>query len=410
MDIPLFKSLARDWEAHGSVDPFFGVLSDPSKRGGKWDAEAFFESGRQHVRNLMASLRDAGVDVPGGTCLDFGCGVGRLTQPFCEFFESVTGVDVAKSMVRSARHYNAYGSRCRFLVNASPDLRQFPDHSFDLVHSCIVLQHLPPEMALGYIAEFLRVARPGGVVVFQVPDSLRPADQSAGAFAMPPAAYRASIELAGPLPALRAGELVEIAARVTNAGPVEWRTDAPTKDAGHIRLANHWLAEDGSMAIRDDGRGYLTKHVGPGETVDVPMVVRPPAQPGSYILELDLVQELVTWFADKGSPTFRVPVQVEAGGAAARAAANPPRRPAVPPETGRAPIPKRTEGLFARLFGHRSSPAKSTFPMHVIPRAQVEQAVATRGWRIARVFEDEACGPGWVSYTYVATGREDVRT
>jgi SAM-dependent methyltransferase len=401
MDIPLFKSLARDWEAHGSVDPFFGVLSDPSKRGGKWDGDAFFESGRQHVRNLMASLRDAGVDVPSGACLDFGCGVGRLTQPFCEFFETVTGVDVAKSMVRRARRHNAYGSRCRFVVNTSPDLRQFRDHTFDLVHSCIVLQHLPPEMALGYVAEFLRVAKPGGVVVFQVPDSLRPADQSAGAFAMPPAGYRASIELAAPLPSFRTGELVEIVARVTNAGPVEWRTDAPTKDAGHIRLANHWLAANGSMAIRDDGRGYLRKHVGPGEAVDIPMVVRPPAEPGSYILELDLVQELVTWFADKGSATFRVPVHVEGRRAVERDGAVATGRPAPGHDAARAPTSKRSEGFLTRFFGRRSPAAKSTFPMHVIPQAQVEEAVAAQGWHVARVFEDEACGPGWISYTYV---------
>ena len=96
MNLTRFKHLARDWEVHGRADPFFGVLSDPTKRGGQWDADTFFESGRRHVRSLMGSLRDIGVETGHDACLDFGCGLGRLTQPFGEFFDLVTGVDVAR--------------------------------------------------------------------------------------------------------------------------------------------------------------------------------------------------------------------------------------------------------------------------------------------------------------------------
>ena len=49
----------------------------------------------------------------------------------------------------------------------------FEDASFDLVNTRIVLQHLPDrEMILGYVAEFLRVLRPGGLLVFQLPSAL----------------------------------------------------------------------------------------------------------------------------------------------------------------------------------------------------------------------------------------------
>jgi SAM-dependent methyltransferase len=405
MDLSLFRGLAREWEAHGDVDPFFGVLSDPDKRGGKWDAGAFFESGRLHVGNLAASLRDSGIRLRGGACLDFGCGVGRLTQPFCEICDRVVGVDVARSMIRRARRYNAYGRRCRFVVNRRPDLRQFADNTFDLVHSCIVLQHMPPPIALGYVGEFFRVLAPGGIAIFQVPAALRPADESAGAFALPPAGYRAAITLASPLPPFVAGERAEIVARVTNAGPVEWRTDAPTKDAGHIRLANHWLAADGTMAVRDDGRGYLTRHVGPGESVDIPMIVRAPERAGTYLLELDLVQELVTWFADAGSPTLRLAVEVRDGSAHAHAVSpSAVPQPAAMSREDRRPRQReaiRPDGWLRRFF-HRHRTAKPTFPMHVIPQDVIHQTIASHNARLLRVFEDEAAGPGWISYTYVS--------
>jgi SAM-dependent methyltransferase len=40
----------------------------------------------------------------------------------------------------------------------------------DMVYSWLVLQHMPRQLALGYISEFARVTKPGGVMVFQVPD------------------------------------------------------------------------------------------------------------------------------------------------------------------------------------------------------------------------------------------------
>jgi len=100
--------------------------------------------------------------------LDFGCGVGRVTRPLAAHFAEVIGVDVSSSMIERARALTT-DSRCRFVVNASPDLRQFNDQSFDFVYSRIVLQHLPPAIAGRYISEMVRVLVPGGVLLFQVP-------------------------------------------------------------------------------------------------------------------------------------------------------------------------------------------------------------------------------------------------
>jgi hypothetical protein len=59
-----------------------------------------------------------------------------------------------------------------------------------------------------------------------------------------------------------------------------------------------------------DGRYGISKDLRPGEETEVPLAITAPASPGDYILEVDLVQEQVAWFSDKGSHTARVKVTV----------------------------------------------------------------------------------------------------
>jgi ubiquinone/menaquinone biosynthesis C-methylase UbiE len=103
------------------------------------------------------------------SALDFGCGVGRLTQALASHFEQVCGVDIAPAMIEHARRYNRQGSRCEYLVNETTHLRRFADEQFDFIYSSITLQHMPPRFAKKYIVEFVRVLRPAGLLLFQLP-------------------------------------------------------------------------------------------------------------------------------------------------------------------------------------------------------------------------------------------------
>lgn len=130
----------------------------------------FFCNGR--VENVMTYLAQLGVSFAKRKALDFGCGVGRVTQPLARYFDQVWGIDIAPSMIELARIYNQYGERCQYLVNEAPDLRLVGDHQFDFVYSNITLQHMEPDYAKSYIREFVRVLAPGGVVLFQIPSHL----------------------------------------------------------------------------------------------------------------------------------------------------------------------------------------------------------------------------------------------
>lgn len=157
-----------DWERYGEEDPFYGVLTAPDKRGGAWDVEEFFTTGQQFVDGLLPVLDQHLPGLAKDAALDFGCGVGRLTQPLGDRFVSVVGVDVSAAMLDHARAHN-HRANVAFVHNPASDLSQFPDASFDFVLSYIVLQHLPRDLIRGYLAEFARVLRPGGGAFFSLP-------------------------------------------------------------------------------------------------------------------------------------------------------------------------------------------------------------------------------------------------
>jgi hypothetical protein len=43
--------------------------------------------------------------------------------------------------------------------------------------------------------------------------------------------------------------------------------------------------------------------------------------------------------------------------------------------------------------------------MHVVPRAIVERTIREHGGELLRAVDDNAAGPGWLSYTYICRHR-----
>lgn len=171
--MPDVDQLRRTWERHGRTDPLWAILTDTGKRGGGWDAAAFFATGRDEIARLVRKVDAVGALDRRERALDFGCGVGRLTEAIADHFERVDGVDISEAMVERARECSAHPDACHYHVNTRGDLRLFEDATFDLVHSSIVLQHVGRELAASYLAEFVRVLRPGGVLHFQLPTTPR---------------------------------------------------------------------------------------------------------------------------------------------------------------------------------------------------------------------------------------------
>jgi ubiquinone/menaquinone biosynthesis C-methylase UbiE len=163
----------RSWERLAEEDPFWAVLVDADKSKGRWDLEQFFQSGVREIDAAMVQLDSlGGLDVR-ERALDFGAGLGRVTNALARHFDYVLGVDISRKMLDLARLHNRYGDRCQFVLNERDDLSIFAEGEFDLAYSGRVLQHVHPSQALAYLEELLRVVRPGGALVFQLPDRPR---------------------------------------------------------------------------------------------------------------------------------------------------------------------------------------------------------------------------------------------
>jgi len=161
------RNLQASWNRFAIQDPMWAVLTDPEKKGNKWSMEEFFASGQADIDQLTAYLESLKIKFPTDTALDFGCGVGRLSQGLCRVFAKVHGVDIAPSMIETAKRYNQHGDRCAYHLNNAPNLKLFDDASMAFVYTVITLQHIPSHLQLRYIREFFRVLKPGGATVFR---------------------------------------------------------------------------------------------------------------------------------------------------------------------------------------------------------------------------------------------------
>jgi ubiquinone/menaquinone biosynthesis C-methylase UbiE len=163
------KELQKNWDLFGQKDPLWAILTHPEKKDGKWDHEAFFLTGELEIKRLLKSLKRMEINLNTEKALDFGCGIGRLSQALANHFDEVTGVDIAPSMIDLANKYKKNKSNCRFVLNERDDLRILPPDTYDLVYTNITLQHMAPKYAFNYLREFGRILAPGGILVFQLP-------------------------------------------------------------------------------------------------------------------------------------------------------------------------------------------------------------------------------------------------
>lgn len=164
------KKLKDCWERLSEEDPLWAILSYDGKKGRKWELDDFFRTGQKDMKYYFEILQTvAGMPKHFDSVLDFGCGVGRLSQAWRNYATLVTGVDISESMISQARELSSGILNIKYICNSRPDLSDFASASFDLVFSHICLQHMPWEMARGYLKEFSRLCRPGGYMIFQLP-------------------------------------------------------------------------------------------------------------------------------------------------------------------------------------------------------------------------------------------------
>lgn len=153
------------WDVAAQRDAMGCILTT----GQQWTVEDFYAHGRVEIDACLRRLDDLGLrGKRRSRALDFGCGMGRTTQALADYYARVDGVDVSPAMVELAKTHNQHDGRVRYHVN--DETLPFRAGSFDLIYTNIVLQHMPQMFAHRYIRDFVRLLRPDGLAVFEIPD------------------------------------------------------------------------------------------------------------------------------------------------------------------------------------------------------------------------------------------------
>ena len=169
--------IQKNWDELGKLDPLYaikvGIKKEggewESKKGGKWDLQEFFQTGIDEIDSIIKDMEQLNLKISYTRALDFGCGVGRVTQALSKYFDKVDGVDIAPSMIELANTYNRYEDRVHYYVNNKNSLEMFNDNTYDFIYSVEVFQHMHPQYQENYLSELLRILSPGGILVFELP-------------------------------------------------------------------------------------------------------------------------------------------------------------------------------------------------------------------------------------------------
>ncbi len=99
-----------------------------------------------------------------GDCLDFGAGIGNLTQLLqsLDYFNSITAVDIMQRPVEIDDSIKWIS----WDLNESLDI---PSQQFDVIVSAEVIEHLENPRAT--VREWFRLLRPNGIIIFSTPNN-----------------------------------------------------------------------------------------------------------------------------------------------------------------------------------------------------------------------------------------------
>jgi ubiquinone/menaquinone biosynthesis C-methylase UbiE len=131
-------------------------------------------------RQLRERLVELARLTPGERVLDVGCGTGSLAlaaKRAVGATGSVTGVDASSEMIELATSKASHAGADVAFRPAAAERLPFPDASFDVVLSTLMLHHLPAPLRRECVREALRVLRPGGrmlAVDFSTPSAKSP--------------------------------------------------------------------------------------------------------------------------------------------------------------------------------------------------------------------------------------------
>ena len=123
---------------------------------------------QDHFRHYMRYMAPFAAERP--KALDLGCGTGFSTALLADLGFRVVGIDLSKQLLSLSKPFRKNGGP-RYLIGSGTRI-PLADGAFDIVGVYDVIEHIPD--AERFLAEAVRVLRPGGVLVILSPCVVTP--------------------------------------------------------------------------------------------------------------------------------------------------------------------------------------------------------------------------------------------
>jgi SAM-dependent methyltransferase len=169
----VWERVEQCWQALGQTEPYWSVASCDQFKSRVFEAHEaeFYATGNVDVMRLLAWLARNHVDVNKlSSCVEYGCGVGRVTAWLSTHFTKVYGYDISPAHLKLAQESLQNKGRLNVVLERLETisaLSRLP--RVDLIFTVIVLQHNPPPVIAYILRSLLRSLNPRGIAFFQVP-------------------------------------------------------------------------------------------------------------------------------------------------------------------------------------------------------------------------------------------------
>jgi len=179
LKIIIMDDLKKTWLSLGKHAPFYSVMSMDKYLPNNINNNLndFYESSNSLIKLIDSILLENNIEFKFNNILDFGCGVGRITNLLSEYGNNIYGIDISEEHLKIARS-NVKKNNIIFL-NYDEDYN-FPKiiNNIDFIVSFIVLQHIRPDEMKLFIKKILNSLNKNGIALLHIPYIIENYDKS----------------------------------------------------------------------------------------------------------------------------------------------------------------------------------------------------------------------------------------
>jgi hypothetical protein len=136
-------------------------------------------------------------------------------------------------------------------------------------------------------------------------------DHTAATEKLPSNIATVGIQVKGSQRKMKVNEQIVLPISIHNNGVAVIPSEGKPDGSMVVLATYHWIRADGPVVVWDGVRTKLPEDIRQNKSLDLPLTVKSPSEPGKHILIIDLVQEGAQWFADTGSQTATLAFTIE---------------------------------------------------------------------------------------------------